>query len=260
MKERFTVAQQIAREVGEYVLEEFKSRKFDVSHKKDGTFVTQVDSEAERRIVKGLMKSFAQDTFVGEELEIVHGSSEYVWMIDPIDGTRGFVRGLGHYAVQIGLLHKMKPVFGVVFASALGKFYSAFTGEGAFCNGKRVHVSEVCDISGVRSISSGRIYLNSDLQELYSPITGVGHTILGGFGCKVGEISEGNFEVMLVSKSQGLGAWDLCAPHVIIEEAGGRISTLNGGKIEYKIGQRFTQGIIVSNGVCHKRVLELINQ
>ena len=122
----------------------FKNREFTVSRKADNSEVTEIDRNTETAITSVLREAFPEFGIYGEE----HGISgptdaEYTWVIDPIDGTTNFVRGVPVWGSLIALVHNDVPVLGVVSAPALGMRWWATVGEGAFFNGTRMHVSTV---------------------------------------------------------------------------------------------------------------------
>src|SRR5688572_20731555 len=125
--------------------------KFKVRYKADASPVTEVDEAAELAIRKLLKKKFRGHGFYGEETGSEHTDAEYVWLVDPIDGTKAFVRGYPIFSVQIALMHRGELVLGVSSAPSWndgrGELAWAVKGEGAHLDGKVITVSDVADLS-----------------------------------------------------------------------------------------------------------------
>jgi histidinol-phosphatase len=226
----------------------------DVVQKSDGTPVTAADKECERLIREAINEKFPTDAILGEE----EGESAGVagkstkrrrWILDPIDGTFGFARGIPVWATLLALEEDDEVILGVVCAPAVGDMYWAQNGLGAFKNGKRIHVSRCDKLSNAQFEFGG---INRVLKLGYYP----GFTRLveltarqRGFGDYLGfaHVFEGVAEAHL---EVGVHPWDLAPMKIIVEEAGGEYSDLEGGKSIYK------RSCLVSNGLLHKEFLQ----
>ncbi|MEY4146560.1 MAG: histidinol-phosphate phosphatase, partial [Actinomycetota bacterium] len=147
-KQYLETALQAADAADEVSLAGFTNRQFTVSRKTDNSEVTEIDRNTETAISSVLRGAFPEFGIYGEE----HGISgpteaEYVWVIDPIDGTTNFVRGVPVWGSLIALVHNDVPILGVVSAPALGMRWWASVGDGAYFNGTRMHVSTVNELS-----------------------------------------------------------------------------------------------------------------
>jgi 3'(2'), 5'-bisphosphate nucleotidase len=227
--------------------------------------VTAADREASRMIVEGLTAHFPEDGILSEE-EIddkeTRASASRVWIIDPIDGTKGFINKNGDFGVQIGLAAGGAAVAGVVYLPARGVLYYASKGGGAFVvkNGgspERLRVSDKTDLGTMRlAVSSS--HPSAKMKDL---ITGLGIRNVrqnGSVGLKVGLIAEQICD-LYIHLSPRTKFWDTCAPEVILEEAGGRLTNLFGEPYIYDLSDvQNHNGILATNGVAHEKVVESI--
>lgn len=273
MVERLEVARNVAVLAGELILRKYAENDFTVQIKSgEDDLVTEVDSLAEKIIVTEIQRHFPDDGIIAEESTNNKAAAnmaanildkEFIWLIDPLDGTRGFIRGNGHFAIHIGLLHKNKPVMGIVYAPLNKKLYHAEKGKGAFCNDKPILVSQHRG-KELRLASSGRIIKNKELQDSYNKIPHSAIFFQGGSGLKICGVAEGNYDVV-ITEAHSYNEWDLCAPSLILEEAGGIITTLDGKQIIYNRGYNsgamdYDQMIIISNGEEHEEILRLLRE
>src|SRR5437588_10788196 len=141
-KNRYETALSAAHEAGRFALSHFDADVV-VEWKQDKTPVTLADRGAEEMLRKTLLGKFPKDGFLGEESGDTPGSSGYRWIIDPIDGTRSFVRGVPLWATLVGLDYKGEQIAGVAAVPGLGQTYRAMRGEGAFRDNRRLHASKV---------------------------------------------------------------------------------------------------------------------
>lgn len=199
--------------------------KMHAHDKEDGSPVTRYDEELNLVINHFLRKKFPEHNIVGEEEQDLK-ESEYTWYVDPIDGTKEFIKQNGQWAVQIGLSHKNDVILGYVFHASEDKLYYAEKGRGSIVfdfssNQERPLVlgaNEALDrCIGLASFS------NKDQAELdYLQKININEiTEMGSFGLKVIQIATGKAHVYANFRNL-IGLWDICAPEIILTEAGGR--------------------------------------
>ena len=199
-----------------------------VELKSDATPVTAADREAEQIIRMGLQQDFPEDGVLGEEFGEIAGSSGRCWIIDPIDGTKSFVRGVPIYGVLVGLEDQRgEVVVGAVYIPALDDMVHAAKGHGCWWNGRRARVSSVQDFSeACVCYTSSRSFFQQRRDYVFHELAGkVG--LLRGWGDCYGHllVATGRAEVML---DPVLSPWD-CAPLVpILQEAGGTFTDWRG--------------------------------
>src|SRR5262245_26532737 len=142
---RYDAAVEAARKAGKLALQYFEGGAA-VEWKHDHSPVTVADREAEQLLRTTLRAAFPHDGFLGEEYGDHPGSSGYRWVVDPIDGTRSFVRGIPLWGTLVGLEFKGEEVAGVIEMPAFGHTYRALRGDGAYRNERRIRVSDVADL------------------------------------------------------------------------------------------------------------------
>ncbi len=207
--------------------------QFDVQLKADASPVTEVDIAAEKVIRETLSAAFPDHAFYGEELGRGDTDAEYLWLIDPIDGTKAFVRGYPMFSVQIALMHRGELVVGVSCApcwNGSGETAWAVKGEGAWLDGERIQVSAI-DSLAKATLSTGNIATlaaSGDWAKLGTLIPKL-HRIRGYADfLHYHLLASGRIDAVIESDVNIL---DIAALTVIVREAGGVISQLDGGPI-----------------------------
>jgi histidinol-phosphatase len=226
--EELTFANQLADEAADIALRYFRG-EFRIEVKKDQTPVTQADLEIESTIRKRLAERFPDDAVLGEE-EGLAGDSGRLWVIDPIDGTKNFAAGIQIWATLVALMVDGEPVVGVVGAAGLRERYAAVKGGGATLNGEPIHVSDVAKLADASIASSGsKDWVVGPHADGYRSIVTESYRTRG-FGDFWGHVlvARGSVEAML---EPALRTWDWAALKPIIDEAGGRITSLEGGPL-----------------------------
>jgi histidinol-phosphatase len=214
--------------------------------------VTQADREAEQTIVEILRSAFPETGVLGEEFG-AQGASERRWIIDPIDGTKNFVRHIPVWATLIGLEDDGEVVAGVIHNPVTGELYTARRGGGAYLNGAPIRVSDVGDLGAAFLIHAGLNILRrggywDDFLRLVDATDRQ-----RGFGDYLGYglVAEGKAEIYAEA---GLKPWDLAPCKIIVEEAGGRFTDFDGRPTIY------TGTSLVTNGRLHDAVLALLRR
>lgn len=233
--------------------------------------VTEADRTASRIIAHGLNKAFRGDAVLSEEEDDDSSkrlASSRVWIIDPIDGTAGFVKKDGDFGVQIGLAENGKAVLGVVMLPFHQTLYYAVRGNGAFIerNGEapqRLRASAMTEFSEM-TLAYSRNHASKGISRIISDFGFREGVQRGSIGLKIGLIAERTCD-LYIHLSPRTKLWDTCAPQVILEEAGGRITDLFGEEFRYDIADlQNHSGIVASNGVAHdatiKRLRPLLNE
>lgn len=223
---RYELAVQAARQAGQMALGYFDIG-LAVEWKQDQSPVTVADREAETLLRKTLLGKFPQDGFLGEEFGNTPGTSGFRWVIDPIDGTRNFVRGIPVWGTLVGLEHRGEQIAGVADVPALRQTYRALRGDGAYRNDRPIHVSTVSDFSeSVMFYSSLSWFVKAGRRDVFLDLA-VRTQRQRGFGDFYGFVlvAQGSGEMMI---EHGVHTWDIAALKPIVEEAGGRLSDWDG--------------------------------
>lgn len=228
----------------------FESRSFSVDRKVDSTEVTDVDRDAEAALRSATTAVRPHDGFFGEEHGRTNVDARLQWVIDPIDGTSNFVRGVPIWATLIALVVSDNPVIGVVSAPALGRRWWAEDGAGAFVNGRHIRVSDTAAIDKAHvSITHSRGW--NDL--------GLGPTLVAlqsraarsrGFGdfWQHMLVAEGAIDVAI--DAVGLQPYDNAAIYPIVAEAGGMI-TDRLGRVDWS-----ADTMVSTNGLLHRHIID----
>jgi len=222
-----------------------------VQWKSNQSPVTVADQEAEQLLRQTLLTAFPQDGFLGEEFGETAGESGYRWIIDPIDGTRSFVRGIPLWATLVGLEFRGEPIAGVVFIPPLGQTYHALRGHGAYRDDRRLCVSAVSAIGESQVFYSGiNWFIQAGFQNAFLDLAGRTQR-QRGFGDFYGFmlVAQGSGELML---DYGVNAWDVAAVVPIIEEAGGMFTDWEGNRTIHR------PDTLASNGLLHAEVLAIL--
>ncbi len=189
---------------------------------------------------------------------------DWVWMIDPLDGTSDFIKQTGEFSVHIGLAYRQRPVLGLVAAPVLGKLFTAIKDEGAYVehkNGDRqkLQVSHHNELSNMTVISS-RSHRNPELEHVLGNLPRANELAVGSIGGKLGAIAEGSadYYVSISGNKSAPKDWDYCAPEIILTEAGGKITRFDQTDLTYNnLDIRQWGNIIASNGHCHTELCQL---
>jgi len=216
-----------AAKAAEQIIEKYYAGEFDVEIKPDQSPVTIADIETEETIKSIILNAFPDHGFFGEETGKVNEDADYNWLIDPIDGTKSFVRGYPFFSTQIALMYKGELIVGVSNAPGFKEMAYAEKGQGAWLNGEQIHISDIQDISKA-TLSLGNIAtiagkpqwqtVGELIQEVHR-IRGYGdfyhyHLLASG---KIDMIIESDVNIL-----------DIAALSVIVNEAGGCFTDLFG--------------------------------
>ncbi len=247
--EHLNVALEAARIAAE-ISRSYYSGNFTVSSKADHTPVTQADVECEEAILDTILKRFPEHGFFGEETGSTRQDADYLWLVDPIDGTKGFVRQYPFFSTQIALMHQGEIILGVSSGTMLGEVAWAEQGKGAWLNGERLSVSSIDDPDRA-AISTGNLKSLaksggwSQLGELVARadrIRGYGdfyhyHLLAAG---KIEAVIESDVNIL-----------DIAALSIIVREAGGIFTDLNGNKPDLNV-----HSVLAANPALHATYLD----
>lgn len=224
-------------------------RKMEVVKKRDNSPVTESDREAEEVIRKALGELRPDHGVVGEEHGVHLPEARYRWVVDPIDGTKAFIHGVPLFGTLLALLEGDRPLVGVIHMPALGESLWAARGMGAWLNGERARVSEVAQISDALVLDGSALTVSrSPWGAQWMELRGQAG-VARGWGDCYGHllVACGRAEAML---DPVVNLWDVAPMEVILEEAGGRYSSIDGKGLS-QAGHGLS-----SNGKLHENLLE----
>jgi len=259
------VATELARTAGAVLLRHYNS-PFLVEQKvnalQETEEVTAADREANELIVDRLRNEFPADGILAEESTDSEHRLEKnrVWLIDPMDGTKNFIRRDGDFAVQIGLAVNGESVLGTVYQPVREVLYRAVRGGGSWIEEKteparRMTVSSRTNPNEM-VLASSRSHRSPRMERVVSTFQFKDEVRRGSVGVKIGLITEQQADLYL-HLSPSTKQWDTCGPEIILQEAGGRLTDLFGQPLRYN-GVRIDNrnGIVATNGAAHEMVIE----
>ncbi len=257
----------IARQAGT-LLQEGQRRGFHVEHKGEVELVTEYDRRAEALIVSELSQAYPQHRVIGEEGSDVPGQAgqagapeqagqaeQAIWYIDPLDGTTNYAHGIPFYAVSIGLELAGEPALGVIYAPELGWEFTAVRGQGASLNGEAIRVSKTTTLDQ-SVIATGFAYdrreiAQNNLAEFSAVIMQCqGIRRMGSAALDCAMVARGLLDGYWELR---LKPWDVSAGALIVREAGGQVSDVDGGTFSSTSGR-----VIATNGLIHDQLLEAL--
>lgn len=256
MEEYLNFAIEIAYYAGGAIKEKFlKDKKSEF--KSDRTIVTEVDKNINAYLIEEVKKRYPEHSVNGEEEKYVN-NSKYVWVCDPIDGTGMFMAGIPVSVFSLALVVDGTVQVGVVYDPFLDKMYTAIRGKGAFCNEKKIHVNNL-HLGDLGYRLNYEIWNNAkyDTMRVASKLLSkVKISSIGSVARSCMAIAEGMFACDLFPGTEH-GNCDIAASSLIVEEAGGIVTDMEGNPQKYDSG---INGAIISNGVSHYEVLEQLEK
>jgi len=227
------------------LLERMQPRPKVKVNKGRGDFALNADLASEKLIVNAIRKKYPAHDILTEESKHHHMDSDYLWIIDPLEGTLNYAHKLPLWAVNIGLWKNGKPIVGVVYAPKLNELYTANSGKGAFLNGKKIHVNQEHDIL--------RTFISGSIKHLAA--LGISGHVLRSLGCcglELCWVASGRFGARVKLHGNDPYGYGACA--CIVAEAGGMLTDLYDKPYSLQ-----SDGAIASNGKLHEKLLNLVN-
>lgn len=251
LSEDLAFAHELA-DVAAAVTSSWFGHRLPVELKDDATPVTEVDRRAEHAIRTAIAERFPGDGVLGEEEGLTQGTTGRCWVIDPVDGTKLYAEGIPLWTTLIALEIDGMTVVGVADAPAIGDRYHATRGAGAWRGDRRLHVSDVERLSGSFVVHSGvEEWIAGGRSEALVRVAGRARGTRGlsdAWGHLL--VAQGSVEALL--EHEPCQRWDWAATGLIVEEAGGRLSTLDGGR------PAGGNDLLVTNGAVHGEVLDVL--
>ena len=246
------------------VLEELKTAHLstEIELKEQRDIVTNTDIFIENRMIERLKKRYPTHFFsseeAGEAIISKNAIDVYEWVIDPIDGTINFAAGLLWYSTSICLKHNNEVVIGIVYIHSTKDLYTAIRGQGSFCNGKSIHVSMTPRLDqAVLSFMLTSHYTEEQTGYILRIVKNLslktrGLRLIVSQALELCLIASGKLDGTVCIKSRGFSS---SAGALIVQEAGGKVSTIDGGKRDSK-----ATSLLVSNGIIHDELVRVSNE
>ncbi len=247
----------LIKSVGHFIHSESKKiTADDIKEKGFNDFVTYVDKEAEQRLISELKKITPQAGFIVEEDQTQKRSSEFNWIIDPLDGTTNFIHALPAYSISVALSYHDEIITGIVYELNLKECFHAIKDKPAFLNDAEISVSKTEELKNA-FLATGFPYNDFSRLDAYLALfkdlmrktTGIRR--LGSAAVDLAYVACGRFDIFY---EYGLKPWDVAAGSFIVQQAGGKVTDFGGGD-NYVFGRE----IVSSNNLLHNNFLNKLN-
>ncbi|MFA6515127.1 MAG: inositol monophosphatase [Candidatus Paceibacterota bacterium] len=256
MEQYLEFAKKLAKEAEEIALRYF-SFEVDSTWKEDNTPLTKADTEINDLVIKKINEIYPEHSIYGEEKSEIKENSKYIWVCDPIDGTMAFSCGIPTFVFSIALVDQSNglPILGLINDPIMKNMYWAYKDGGAYRNGKKISVANNSILKNTYlntaasgwSVGFSNLPLIKTLSEKKCAVMKFPSFIYGGI-----QVANGKYIGAVFFKEYG---HDVAALKIITEEAGGKVTDLNGEERRY---DQDGIGCIVSNGILHKELLDIV--
>lgn len=256
MEEYIEFTKKLAKEAEEIALKYF-SFETETTWKGDGTPLTKADTEINDLVIKRINERYPTHSIYGEEKSDNKEGSQYIWVCDPIDGTMAFSVGLPIFVFSIALVDQSngQPILGLINDPVMKNMYWAHKDGGAYRNGKKIFVSKDTALKNTylstgasgKDVGFSNLPLFKSLSEKKCAVMKYPSFIYGGI-----QVANGKYAGAVFYKKDG---HDAAALKIITEEAGGKVTDLNGEERRY---DQDGLGCVVSNGILHKEILDCV--
>ncbi len=256
-----SIALPLAQEAARFIMS-LRGDSSPVSQKPDSSPVTRADLGADKIIREGLLKAFPDHGIVTEEGGFLgRADSQWTWLVDPLDGTKAYAKGIPGFSVMIGLLKSREPHLGVVVDPLQGFVYEAIKGRGAYvtCQGRRSRLQvsprhHYEEMPLVTSTDFPSEKLDKIKKQLNSPLC---HPI-NSVGIKAGLLVRQVADIYV--NHHFVHYWDICAPQIILEEAGGCFTQIDGAGLDYNFSNDYSYPslTLATNGTRHGELVKIL--
>ena len=259
MEPMINIALRAARKAGENIVRASDDlERFEVRAKGVNNFVSDVDVAAEKEIIYHLHKAYPDHAILGEETGLSGSEdADYRWVIDPLDGTTNFVRGIPHYAVSIACLYKGKLEHAVIVDPVRREEFTASRGRGAQLNGRRIRVSKLPGLDG--ALLGTGIPFKDHCDDKLGPYSKAVE-VLAGQCAGIRRAGAASLDLAYVAAGRldgfweiGLAPWDIAAGALLVREAGGLVADIDASENFMQSGN-----IVCGNPKCFKAVLQVV--
>lgn len=255
LQKTLTKVKELTQKVGSFILaEQQKLVDINIEVKSKNSLVSYVDKQAEEQLVLALEAILPEAGFIAEEGTSSKIGESYNWIIDPLDGTTNFLHGLPIFSISIALQYHNEIILGVVYEIGQKEMFYACKDDGAYCNGKKINVTENTKLSDTLIATGFPYYDYSQMQEFQNCLAHYMHHTrgvrrMGSAAVDLVYTAIGRFDCFF---EYGLNSWDVAAGAFIVQQAGGKV-------VDYKGGNDFIFGrsILATNNTLHSEFLEI---
>jgi len=250
---------------GKILIDSFGKIKKVNTKQDQSNVVTQADLDSEKAIVEIIQKAFPDHNIIAEETGFRNKNSAYTWIVDPLDGSSNFASKIPWFGIIISVLKNFKPVMAGVYLPCENLMYFAEKNKGAFRNGKKISITKEQDLKNV--LFSYCLDYSKDFTKTEQEANIIKHLVQG-----VRNLRATNSVVDFCYTADGrLGGcinqttkiWDIAAPYLLIREAGGIVTDIDGKDIDFTVTEKDYQKnftIVGSNKVLYKRIMDIVNK
>ena len=256
LKDNLALAKKAAKKAGSVAMSFFQTSKYKIKDKSFNNPVTTADHQANKVIKDILFQSNSSYGWLSEETVDSDDrlANDYVWIVDPIDGTKEFIEGVPQFSISIALAHLGEPIIGVIYNPSTNELFSASKNMGSFCNDERVKcLDQNKESIALVSRSEVKRGLWDEYKNNFKDLRPI-----GSVAYKLGLIGAGKGDIFATLRPKN--EWDICAGHCIINESGGALFDLHGKLIKYNQKKTLIQpGLIAGSKNKVKSLLKIIN-
>ena len=240
MQPLLNIAIRAARSAGDFIVRKInKIPDLQIEIKSKNDFVTDVDRQAEERVIDTLLKAYPSHSILAEESGEIVGTEDYRWIIDPLDGTTNFLHGFPHFAVSIACQMNGRLEHGVIYDPLKQELFTASRGDGATLNNRRIRVTNIKTTQGAL-LGTGFPFKNHNeletflkqFNEFFTSASDIRRA--GSAALDLAYVAAGRLDGYWES---GLQSWDIAAGALIVREAGGIVGDYQGGEKHLENGQ-----------------------
>ena len=251
MNELLSQTVEITRAAGAVILNYYQS-SFDVRDKKPDNPVTDADFAADKLLKERLIELLPEAGWLSEETvdNPLRLLKEYVWVVDPLDGTKEFVMGIPEFTISVGLVRDGRPQLAVIFNPATDELYTATHKGGVMYNGQAAHTSKRADLEGAQIDASRSEWKRGEFEPFEDLVEA---NIVGSIAYKLARVAAGQADA---TWSRGpKNEWDICAGALLVVEGGGACVDLDDKDLFFNRPRPKVNGVIADNGLLHETVI-----
>ncbi|MGE5352383.1 MAG: inositol monophosphatase family protein [Acidobacteriota bacterium] len=249
----------IAKEAGEIIRDGYR-KNFTVEFKTNSSnLVTEIDKKSEQTIISFIKEKYPTHGIIAEESGAINinKNAEYVWVIDPLDGTTNFAHGLPIFSVSVGLQKNGETICGIVYDVMRDMAYTAEKGAGSYCNSRKLKVSENSNLSYSLLVTGFPYDVQENPGKVMNYFAAFLHDArairrLGSAAIDFCYVADGIFDGFW---EMSLYPWDICAGRLVLEEAGGIVTDFEGIKRDI-----FHKQILATNGKVHDKMVQILKE
>lgn len=234
-----------------------KIKQIEHKYGEERNLVTEIDKKAEQLIIEKIKKRYPHHDFLGEESGSHKATSEYKWIIDPLDGTTNYTHGLGIFCTSIGLEHQGETVLGVIYDPSADELFTAEKDKGAYLNNRRIRVSQTKRLMESLIVTGFPYDIKNNpyhAVEHFSNVLMESQAVrrLGSAALDLSYVACGRFDGFW---EVTLNPWDMAAGVLLVQEAGGKFTNFKGFPSDI-----YTPNVLATNGLIHDQLVEVLRK